>query len=204
MGTKRSDQIKLSKPWAKAVIKKLNVGYKKGGIDYVEHTQVTQRLIAIIPDLQMTTGKFIYDDYEDDQGRTKKILTGIEYIIEGTIDGQYVKRAEVGMCDKPFEYAPKEDGSKTRVLNNGERAKECLSDAVKRCAMRLGVGIELYDSTSWLSDYLEGSSEKKKEFKKILDQPKKQEDPKQQDQKEQVDLDKLIESKDIDKAVLNN
>jgi hypothetical protein len=209
MGTKRSDQIKLSKPWAKAVIKKLNVGYKKGGIDYVEHTQVTQRLIAIIPDLQMKAGSFIYDNYEDDEGRTKKILTGIEYTIEGTIDGHYRSVTEVGMCDKAFEYAPKPDGSKPKVSNNGERAKECISDAVKRCAMRLGVGIELYDSTAWLSDYLEGYQAKKEELNKQLNQIKKkhdpkQQDPKQEDLKEQVDLDKLIEGKDIDKAVINN
>ena len=153
--SKRADQIKLSKAWTKAVIKKKKVSYKKDGISYVDHTQVTQRLIALIPDVQFKSGHHIYDKYEDDQGKQYKFLTGIEYTIEGTIDGHFRSVTEVGMCDKPFEYAPKEDGSKPRVINNGERAKECISDAIKRCGMRLGIGIELYDSSAWLANYLQ-------------------------------------------------
>lgn len=188
----RADQIKMSKAWNKAVIKKLPVSYKKDGIRYVDHTQVTQRLIALIPDVQFKLGNHIYDKYEDDQGKQYKFLTGVEYTIEGTIDGHFRSVTEVGMCDKPFEYEPKEDGSKPRVINNGERAKECISDAVKRCGMRLGIGIELYDSSAWLSGYLEPKKEKPK--------PK----PKPKDpvvEKAKVDLEKIIDQKDIDKAV---
>jgi len=186
----RSDQIKLSKEWNKAVVKKLPVSYKKDGISYVDHTQVTQRLIALIPDVQFKAGSFIYDDYEDLEGRRRKILTGVEYTIEGTIDGHLRSVTEVGMCDKPFEV----EGRKP--ANNGERAKECISDAVKRCGMRLGIGIELYDSSAWLSAYLESP-------KLIANKPKK-EKPKPKDpivEKAKVDLEKLIDQKDMDKAV---
>lgn len=182
----RADQIKLSKAWTKAVIKKLPVSYKKDGISYVDHTQVTQRLIAIIPDVQFKLGNHIYDKYEDLEGRQRKILTGVEYTIEGTIDGHFRSVTEVGMCDKPFDV----EGRKP--ANNGERAKECISDAVKRCGMRLGIGIELYDSSAWLSGYLEPKKEKPK--------PK----PKPKDpvvEKAKVDLEKIIDQKDIDKAV---
>ena len=182
----RADQIKLSKAWNKAVIKKLPVSYKKDGISYVDHTQVTQRLIALIPDVQFKLGCHIYDKYEDLEGRQKKILTGVEYTIEGTIDGHFRSVTEVGMCDKPFDV----EGRKP--ANNGERAKECISDAVKRCGMRLGIGIELYDSSAWLSSYLEPKKEKPK--------PK----PKPKDpvvEKAKVDLEKIIDQKDIDKAV---
>ena len=72
---KRSDQIKLSKAWNKAVVKKLPVSYKKDGIDYVDHTQVTQRLIALIPDVQLKAGSFIYDDYEDRKEDLKNFCT---------------------------------------------------------------------------------------------------------------------------------
>ena len=119
---KRSDQIKLSKAWNKAVVKKLPVSYKKDGIDYVDHTQVTQRLIALIPDVKLKAGSFIYDDYEDLEGRRRKILTGVEYTVEGTIDGHFRSVTEVGMCDKPFELAPRQDGSVPKVSNNGERS----------------------------------------------------------------------------------
>lgn len=186
----RSDQIKLSKEWNKAVVKKLPVSYKKDGISYVDHTQVTQRLIALIPDVQFKAGSFIYDDYEDLEGRRRKILTGVEYTIEGTIDGHLRSVTEVGMCDKPFEV----EGRKP--ANNGERAKECISDAVKRCGMRLGIGIELYDSSAWLSAYLESPN-------LIANKPKK-EKPKPKDpivEKAKVDLEKLIDQKDMDKAV---
>jgi len=188
---KRSDQIKLSKAWNKAVVKKLPVSYKKDGIDYVDHTQVTQRLIALIPDVQLKAGSFIYDDYEDLEGRRRKILTGVEYTVEGTIDGHFRSVTEVGMCDKPFEV----EGRKP--ANNGERAKECISDAVKRCGMRLGIGIELYDSSAWLSSYLEDD-------KLIANKTKPKPKPKPKDpvvEKVKVDLEKIIDQKDMDKAV---
>lgn len=188
---KRTDQIKLSKAWNKAVVKKLPVSYKKDGIDYVDHTQVTQRLIALIPDVQLKAGSFIYDDYEDLEGRRRKILTGVEYTIEGTIDGHFRSVTEVGMCDKPFEV----EGRKP--ANNGERAKECISDAVKRCGMRLGIGIELYDSSAWLSSYLEDD-------KLIANKTKPKPKPKPKDpivEKVKVDLEKIIDQKDMDKAV---
>ena len=189
----RADQIKLSKAWTKAVIKKKKVSYKKDGISYVDHTQVTQRLIALIPDVQFKAGQHIYDKYEDDQGKQYKFLTGIEYTIEGTIDGHFRSVTEVGMCDKPFEYAPKEDGSKPRVINNGERAKECISDAIKRCGMRLGIGIELYDSSAWLSSYLEPKKEKPNyPMKPDMDKGVK---------KIKEDLEKIVDKKDMDKAV---
>ena len=137
----RTDQIKLSKAWNKAVIKKLPVSYKKDGISYVDHTQVTQRLIALIPDVQFKLGCHIYDKYE-----------------------------------------------------------ECISDAVKRCGMRLGIGIELYDSSAWLSSYLESPDLIANKPKKEKPKPK----PKPKDpvvEKAKVDLEKIIDQKDLDKAV---
>ena len=199
---KRSDQIKLSKAWNKAVVKKLPVSYKKDGIDYVDHTQVTQRLIALIPDVQLKAGSFIYDDHEDLEGRRRKILTGVEYTVEGTIDGHFRSVTEVGMCDKPFEFAPRQDGSVPKVSNNGERAKECISDAIKRCGMRLGIGIELYDSSAWLSSYLEDDkliANKTKPKTKTKDTKDEIQDKLVKKAKE--DLEKIIDQKDMDKAV---
>ena len=152
--TKREQQIALSKDWNKSVIKQLKMSY--GSIDYVEHTQVTQRLIALIPDIKMILGNHIYDTVEDDNGVQRKFLTGLEYTLTGTIDQNFRTVTEIGMCDKPFFT----EGSK-KVANNGERGKECISDAIKRCAMRLGVGIELYDTSAWLNPYLSGSETKK-------------------------------------------
>jgi len=162
----RKTQIELSKAWNKSFVKQLKMSY--GSIDYVEHTQVTQKLIALIPDVQMKLESYVYDKVEDEHGIRRKFLTGVVYTISGTIDGEFRTVTEAGMCDKPF-FA---EGNR-KVSNNGERLKECISDAIKRCAMRLGVGIELYDTQSWLSSFLSGS---KAVPKKV--EPKKKEEEK--------------------------
>ncbi len=165
----RNTQILLSKKWGNDFVKKLKVGYKKDGIAYVEHTQVTQRLIALIPDVQMEISNYTYDNFtHPETGEEKQILTGVTYTVRGTIDGYYRTVSEMGMCDKPF-YNP--DPTKNiKILNNGERGKEAISDAIKRCGMRFGIGIELYDTQAWLPSYLEPN--KKEASKKEIDEKK--------------------------------
>ena len=144
----RLQQIILSKPWKKSLVKKLNKGF--GEIDYVEHTQVTQKLIAVSPDWNFNIEKYIEDTVEDMNGIQRTFITGAQVSITMKVDNEYITRSEVGMCDKPFFH-----NDPNKVHNNGQRAKECVSDAIKRCAMRFGVGIELYDTDAWLSNYLE-------------------------------------------------
>ena len=143
----RPVQIQLSKPWNKKLVKSINKGF--GNIDYVEHTQVTQKLIALIPDLKIHIGEYIYDTVEDMNAVQRTFITGVNITMSGTVDDIWVTRDEVGMCDKPFFHA---DANK--VHNNGQRAKEAVSDAIKRCAMRFGVGLELYDTDVWLGQFL--------------------------------------------------
>lgn len=165
----RNTQILLSKKWGSDFVKKLKVGYKKDGIAYVEHTQVTQRLIALIPDVQMEISNYTYDNFtHPETGEEKQILTGVTYTVRGTIDGYYRTVSEMGMCDKPF-YNP-DPAKNIKILNNGERGKEAISDAIKRCGMRFGIGIELYDTQAWLPSYLEPN--KKEASKKEIDEKK--------------------------------
>ena len=144
----RSTQIQISKPWNKTFVKSVNKGF--GNIDYVEHTQVTQKLIALVPDLDITTADVIYDTIEDVNGVSRKFVTGLRVILTGTVDGHLITREDYGMCDKPFFHE-----NPNKVQNNGQRIKECMSDGIKRAAMRMGVGIELYDTEAWLSSYLQ-------------------------------------------------
>ena len=144
----RNTQIQISKPWNKTFVKKVNKGF--GDIDYVEHTQVTQKLIALIPDLHITTDEIIYDKIEDVNGVARSFVTGVKVTLSGTVDGNLITREDYGMCDKPFFH-----DNPNKVQNNGQRIKECMSDGLKRAAMRMGVGIELYDTDAWLSNYLE-------------------------------------------------
>ena len=185
----REMQVALSKKWNDKFVKKLPVSYKKEGIAYVEHTQVTQRLIAIIPDVNMEIKEMLYDNFTNpNTGEEKSILTGIVYKISGTIDNEFRIVEEIGMCDKPF-YNPNPEKN-IKILTNGERGKECLSDAIKRCGMRLGIGIELYESDVWLVDYL-------------APQPKLEKKPKAtQDKKETVDpKPKQVDLNNIDDVV---
>ena len=190
----RIQQIQLSKHWKKNLVKQKKMSY--GNIDYVDHTQVTQKLIALIPDVHISInhnvgeGGYVYDDYTTQDGDIKRILTGVAVTISGTIDGQYRTVDEVGMCDKPFEG----EGAKPPA-NNGERAKECMSDGIKRCGLRLGVGVELYgkDQVAWLSSFLSGNLNGDTEVKK--ETPK----PKPKDTNEKIDNAKAM----IDKAENN-
>jgi hypothetical protein len=143
----RETQIQLSKPWNTNLIKQMDKGF--GKIDYVEHTQVVQKLIALIPDLEMKLGDIIYDEITDSNDVKRTFVTGIMVSLTGTIDGYRKTVQEFGMCDKPFFHE-----NPNKVSNNGQRIKECISDGYKRSAMRLGVGLELYDTDAWLSNYL--------------------------------------------------
>jgi hypothetical protein len=91
------------------------------GNAYVPHHIITQRLIHIFgvpPKIEIL--REIYDD---------KVLTGV--IMRLTVPG-FDPVEEAGEADNPQ--------SKT----NGARAKDACSDAIKRCAMRLGLGIHLW------------------------------------------------------------
>ena len=64
-----------------------------------------------------------------------------------TIDGQEIVVEEAGAVER-------------KVPNNGEALKDCMSDAIKRCAMRLGLGLHLWAGDSY---YLYNVLNKKEE-----------------------------------------
>lgn len=93
------------------------------GNDYVAHSIVRQRLIHIFgvpPKTEVL--REIYDEPEH-------ILTGV--VMRLTVPG-FEPVEECGEADNPQ--------SKT----NGARAKDACSDAIKRCAMSLGLGLHLW------------------------------------------------------------
>lgn len=63
-------------------------------------------------------------------------VVGVVCRLTVTVDGRSVAVDEVGSCDA---Y-----GSE---WNDGERLKKATSDALKRCAMRLGVGLQMWCKT---------------------------------------------------------
>lgn len=134
---------KLVQPFPRLMIKKAPQG-KYG--DYVSHPVINQRLLELVgpfsfevrelirgyvPELPATT---------DDRGRKKPAKPAIENAVVGVIgsltvevDGQRVTISEIGDCEQPHNWN-----------NDGARAKDASSDSLKRCAMRLGLGLHLW------------------------------------------------------------
>ena len=164
---KREQQIQLSKAWNPNLVKTKGSGSFQA--KYVEHTHYTQKLIAIIPDLNISTGQLIYDNVEDMNVR-RSFVTGVEVTLSGTVDGEFRTVTEYGMCDKPFYN---EDPNK--IHNNGQRAKEAMSDGIKRGAMRgFAMGIELYgkEAQNWIGTWLDGKTENKVKANTKIKKPK--------------------------------
>ena len=116
----------LAKPFAPRLVKTAASGQHG---DYVSHDAVTQKLLAVV-------GPFDFEVIElirDPEGRVDGCLARLTCVV----DGRTVSVVEAGECDQVAQ-------KKT----NGERAKHAASDAIKRCAMRLGCGLHL-----WADDY---------------------------------------------------
>lgn len=92
---------------------------------YVEHSAINQILLAVC-------GPFDF--------RVEQVIMSPEGLVEGvtasltvTVDGWPVTITEVGDCEQP-----------TNWKTQGARMKDAASDALKRCAMRLGLGLHLW------------------------------------------------------------
>ena len=72
----------------------------------------------------------------------KDIVTGIILKLSCNIDGKDISVVEAGDVEKP-------DNWKT----NGARMKDAMSDAIKRCAMALGVGLHLWSQMNGQDEY---------------------------------------------------
>ena len=126
----------LSKVVPKHFVKKAPKG-KYG--QYVPHYVVVQRLLA-------TVGPYDWELVEvlrgDSRGTVKDkdidlhdVIVGVVYRLTVVVDGHRVSIEEVGEVDA---YTKTGDGA---------RLKHATSDALKRCARRLGVAIQLWCKT---------------------------------------------------------
>ncbi|MAS97324.1 MAG: hypothetical protein CMF29_00105 [Kiritimatiellaceae bacterium] len=105
---------------------------------YVPHGIVTQFLLGIVGPYD-----FSIDDVVRDADGT---LTGCLCTLVVEIDGRVTSIQEVGECENPNNWK-----------TDGARLKACASDGIKRCAMRLGLGLHLWhkqDGNYVLADIL--------------------------------------------------
>jgi hypothetical protein len=116
------------------------------GMDAVDHTVVTQLLHLYVPGWSFEVAEVLRSDVA--AKKTAKgewpgghYVTGVVGRLTCTLDGARVVIEEAG----GVELAGMKDG-------DGERLKHATSDALKRCAMRLGLGLSIWAQQSYFLD----------------------------------------------------
>nr|BAR30945.1 hypothetical protein [uncultured Mediterranean phage uvMED] len=127
----------LAKPFTSLVKSGSDAG--KFG-DYVEHSAVNQRLLAHLGPFDQRIIEVVYDMHPD----LGQVCTGVILELGLRIDGEYRMIQEVGDVEHPFR----------KGRTNGDRLKMATSDAIKRCAMRVGLGLHLYAQNDYFLDKL--------------------------------------------------
>jgi len=119
----------LSRPFPDSLVKK-----KPGGkfqASYVEHSVISQRLLEVVGPHTFTVDKPVTNP--------DGVVVGCLATLEVMVDGEFVTITEVGDVEHPSG-------------NNGANLKNAASDAIKRCAMRLGVGLSLWSQENYYLD----------------------------------------------------
>ena len=124
----------LSKPFPDKLIKQKP---GKFAAAYVEHSVISQRLLEVVGPHTFTVDKPVTNP--------DGVVVGCLATLGCTVDGQQVTITEVGDVEHPGQ-------------NNASNLKNAASDALKRCAMRLGVGLHLWSQDNY---YLNKSLEKR-------------------------------------------
>ena len=138
----------LAQPFDKRFIEK-KPGARGG--DYVTHSVVTEYLLKIV-------GPFDYELVQVIRGRAPEVKTksttygareeailGVVARLTITVDGQTRRVEEVGTEDNPA------------MQTDAANLKNAMSDALKRCAMRFGLGLHLWSQEMYGLDKTAGS-----------------------------------------------
>jgi hypothetical protein len=124
----------LARPFPASLIKQKP---GKFSADYVEHSVITQRLLEVIGPHDFAIDKIVTNP--------DGTVVGCTATLAAQIDGRFVSITEVGDVEHPGQ-------------NNASNLKNASSDALKRCAMRIGVGLHLWSQENY---YLHKSLEKR-------------------------------------------
>lgn len=117
---------------------------KPGGFqaDYVSHADIQQILLAKLGPCTQEVKELIYNA----EGQLQGCILRMTY----EIDGEKVVIEEAGDVERPG-------------ANNGSNAKNAVSDAVKRCAMRVGIGLHLWSQENYVLDKMAQDGEEDEE-----------------------------------------
>ncbi len=118
-----------------------------GGGSYVKHAVIQQRLMQVLGPFTFEHVDTLYGDVAaiepNPKGNSMRARTGAPALVDAlvgviarlrvTVDGRDVVVEEAGDCEQPHNWP-----------HNGARMKDAMSDAFKRCSMRLGLGLSLW------------------------------------------------------------
>ena len=143
------DLVELARPFPPDFVE------RKDGQDYVAHHVVNQRLLSITGPFDFELVQIIRGDIpakapdptaSSRRGKAgtpelRQIVVGAVYRLTATIDGRRVRVEEVGDVGDVHNWA-----------HDGARLKDAASDSLKRCAMRLGLGLSLWAQEHYFLD----------------------------------------------------
>ena len=118
----------LSRPFPDSLVKSKP---GKFSASYVEHSVISQRLLEVV-------GPHCFR-VEQPITNPDGVVVGCLATLEAQVDGVVVSITEVGDVEHPG-------------TNNAANLKNAASDALKRCAMRVGVGLHLWSQDNYYLD----------------------------------------------------
>lgn len=117
---------KLSEDFDRSIIRMKPGSNKRPAMPYVSHGSVTKRLNAVAPGWSSRVVE-VHSYVKPASGLLECAAVTLELTIPGV-----GSRQEVGTANQPRNF--------------GDDLKNAMSDALKRCAMRFGVAIDLWES----------------------------------------------------------
>jgi hypothetical protein len=128
--TDRPQLAALAKPFPASLIQKNPTGFG----EYVKHSVVVEKLLA-------TVGPFDFRIVREIRDADTGQICGVIGELTVEIDGRVTLIQEAGDCERMVNWP-----------HDGARLKDACSDAIKRCAARIGVGTHLWSQDQFRLD----------------------------------------------------
>lgn len=141
-GIRRPELHRLTKPFPEKFVA------SKQGASYVNHGIVRQRILGTVGPFDIRIVDVIRGDFDEKQTGSsgnqktwparKGAVVGVVVECTFRIDGEPVVVQDVGTPEGYY-----------MADHDGDRLKKAVSDGVKRCAMNVGVALDLWSKGSW-------------------------------------------------------
>lgn len=151
-----------------------------GGGSYVAHDVVVQRLLQVVGPFDFRVAQVIRGYVPaiapNPSGSSKRAkegrpelndaVVGVIAELSVCIDGAYTTVQDAGDCEDPHNWP-----------HDGARMKDACSDAIKRCAMRLGCGLHLWAQEDYYlhealnRDHPEAAADANADARALIDAP---------------------------------